>query len=385
MTFFGETIRKAREAKGLTLSEVAQKTHILVQTLSDMEQENFKRIPAAIYGRGFVRHICECLEIDPKPLVAEFMDIYQGRKKPTAIDPFQPKKALTPSPVSSEPKPPVAEQLILPAQPQTTPEVSTPAEPEPAIVEPTPAIVEPTPAIVEPTPSIIEPVTPTAVAEPLPKVTEPLPEMAEPVAPSPEPQSIPEPTPEETPTELKGLDLFDPPPTMEEPPAKPAPSIFDAPMASAEPPPVTRAQDIFSTSYTEPEIDEGPSAAEKFRESLSVVSHGVLGGVRKIPRSAWRIAILAVGALFVLVLLIWGCTVLYRITEKPVSPTIPPEAQPTAPAATVTATSAKGSPATAPKSQTATATTKKTGQATTPSQNVKLRSTGEKVPPLYVD
>ena len=345
MTFFGETIRKAREAKGLTLSEVAQKTHILVQTLADMERENFKRIPAAIYGRGFVRHICECLEIDPKPLVAEFMDIYQGRKKPMSAAPFQPKKPLTPSPLAAEPAP---------------------------------AIVEPTPAIAEPAPSIIEPVAPTAVVEPHP-------EMAEPVAASPEPQPISEPAPEATPTELKGLDLFDPPPTAADAPAKPAPSIFDAPMASpAEPPPVTRAQDIFSTSYAAPKIDDGPSAAEKFRESLSVVSHGVLGGVRRIPRSAWRIAILAVGALFVLVLLIWGCTVLYRITEKPASPTIP-EAQPTAPAAAATATSAKGSPATAPKSQAAAAATKKTGQATTPGQNVKLRSTGEKVPPLYVD
>ena len=357
MTFFGETIRKAREAKGLTLSEVAQKTHILVQTLADMEQENFKRIPAAIYGRGFVRHICECLEIDPKPLVAEFMDIYQGRKKPMSAAPFQPKKPLTPSPLAAEPKPSTAEPPIPSAHPQPTAGASSPAEPAP---------------------SIIEPVAPTAVVEPHP-------EMAEPVAASPEPQPISELAPEATPTELKGLDLFDPPPTAADAPAKPAPSIFDAPMASpAEPPPVTRAQDIFSTSYAAPKIDDGPSAAEKFRESLSVVSHGVLGGVRRIPRSAWRIAILAVGALFVLVLLIWGCTVLYRITEKPASPTIP-EAQPTASAAAATATSAKGSPATAPKSRTAAAATKKTGQAATPGQNVKLRSTGEKVPPLYVD
>lgn len=382
MTFFGETIRKAREAKGLTLSEVAQKTHILVQTLSDMEQENFKRIPAAIYGRGFVRHICECLEIDPKPLVAEFMDIYQGRKKPMAVDPFQPKKAPAPSPVTLEPKQPTMEQSIPPAQPQTTPEVSAPAEPVPmpAIASPAPvvtepAIVEPTPAILEPSPSIIEPASTIAISEPSP-------EMAEPVTASPEPQPISEPTPEETPTELKGLDLFDPPPAAE-PPAKPAPSIFDAPIASAEPPPVTRAQDIFSTSYAKPEIDEGPSAAEKFRESLSVVSHGVLGGVRRIPRSAWRIAILAVGALFVLVLLIWGCTVLYRITEKPAAPARP-DAQPVAATTTPAPAKADARPV-APKSQSAAATTKKTGQATTPSQNAKLRSTGEKVPPLYVD
>ena len=31
MTYFGETLRKAREAKGLTTSQVAEKTRILVQ------------------------------------------------------------------------------------------------------------------------------------------------------------------------------------------------------------------------------------------------------------------------------------------------------------------------------------------------------------------
>ena len=34
MTYFGETIRKAREAKGLTTSQIAEKTHILVQIIN---------------------------------------------------------------------------------------------------------------------------------------------------------------------------------------------------------------------------------------------------------------------------------------------------------------------------------------------------------------
>ena len=86
MTYFGETLRKAREAKGLTTSQVAEKTRILVQIIDAMEKEDFSRIKAAIYGRGFVKLICECLEIDPKPLVAEFMDIYEGRRPPVTVD-----------------------------------------------------------------------------------------------------------------------------------------------------------------------------------------------------------------------------------------------------------------------------------------------------------
>ena len=81
----------------------------------------------------------------------------------------------------------------------------------------------------------------------------------------------------------------------------------------------------------------------------------MLGSVRRIPRSAWRLALLAGGALAVLILIIWGCVILYRITEQPVA---------TGPTAI-----APAAPTTPPP----------------PAKNVPLRSTGEKIPPLYVD
>lgn len=84
MIEFGETLRKTREAKGLTLSEVAQKTHMLVQQVEALEKEDFSKIAAPIYGRGFVKLYCEAVGIeDYKPLVDEFMDIYSGNKPPT--------------------------------------------------------------------------------------------------------------------------------------------------------------------------------------------------------------------------------------------------------------------------------------------------------------
>ena len=81
-TSFGETLRKAREAKGLTTSQIAAKTRMLVQIVEEMENEDFHRIAAPIYGRGFVRLYAECVDLDPLPLVKEFMDIYEGRRAP---------------------------------------------------------------------------------------------------------------------------------------------------------------------------------------------------------------------------------------------------------------------------------------------------------------
>lgn len=350
MTFFGETLRKARETKGLTTSQVADRTHILVQIIEAMEREDFKRIPAAIYGRGFVRHISEVLEIDPKPLVAEFMEIYEGRKPPAsaAADPFQPRAATTPAAPTQE------SSFTSPVE--TPPIAETPIEAPPALETSVEA------------PSAFE-----APAETTPEI---------------EPPSPPaEPPPDDL---TRGLDLFDPPPPPPPPQSvTPPPSVQhsstrtlwtgndvqpvlvddsseNSPAAPEPPPdipPVTRAQDIFSSAYAEPhdDIPAGPSAAEKFRESLSAVSHGVIGSVRRIPRSAWRMAVLIVGAVAVIGLLVWGCKVLYRITEQPAAPAARQQVVPAA-----KATTAK--PAVRPTAKPST-----------------LRTTGQKVPPLYVD
>lgn len=80
----GYTLRKAREDKGLSTSEIAQRTHMLVQQVEALEKEDFSKIAAPIYGRGFVKLYCEAVGIlDPKPFVDEFMEIYSGNRPAT--------------------------------------------------------------------------------------------------------------------------------------------------------------------------------------------------------------------------------------------------------------------------------------------------------------
>ena len=75
MTEFGKTLREAREAKGYTVSQLADITRVMRQIIEDMEEERFTRIAAPIYGRGFVKLCCEALGIDPKPMVAAYMEL----------------------------------------------------------------------------------------------------------------------------------------------------------------------------------------------------------------------------------------------------------------------------------------------------------------------
>jgi cytoskeletal protein RodZ len=76
----GNTLRAAREACGITTSELAARTHMLVQIVEGLENDDFRRIPAPIYGRGFIKLYCEAVGIDPKPLQAEFMDQFNKAK-----------------------------------------------------------------------------------------------------------------------------------------------------------------------------------------------------------------------------------------------------------------------------------------------------------------
>ena len=97
MIEFGKTLREAREAAGLTVAQLADKTHMPPSRIEQLEAEDFSRIPAAIYGRGFVRLYCEAVGLDPRPLSAEFTDIFNGRREPEIRErPAAP--SATPSP-----------------------------------------------------------------------------------------------------------------------------------------------------------------------------------------------------------------------------------------------------------------------------------------------
>ena len=152
MIEFGATLRAAREAKGYTIAQIAEATHMAPSTVEDLEKEDFSRIAAPIYGRGFVKLYCETVGLDAKQFVAEFMDIYNGnrdvgiKERPVKAEPEpapaqepepEPEPAAIPEP-PAQPVPPPQGDLFAPQpEPAPTPEpLPTPA-PDP-LFEPTP-------------------------------------------------------------------------------------------------------------------------------------------------------------------------------------------------------------------------------------------------------
>jgi len=121
MIEFGKTLRMAREAKGLTPGQVAERTHMIVQTVEGLENEDFSKIVAPIYGRGFVKLYCETVGLEPKPLIDAFMEIYSSGRGASAA-----KSAPTPA---------------APPAPKPAPAVEPPPEPaEPVATEPPPKV-----------------------------------------------------------------------------------------------------------------------------------------------------------------------------------------------------------------------------------------------------
>ncbi len=68
----GETLRRARSAKGITLEDAERVTRIPRKYLEALELENFGILPAPVYARGFLRSYAGYLGLDANDLLPFF-------------------------------------------------------------------------------------------------------------------------------------------------------------------------------------------------------------------------------------------------------------------------------------------------------------------------
>ena len=296
---FGNTLRMAREACGITTSELAARTHMLVQIVEGLENEDFRRIPAPIYGRGFIKLYCEAVNIDPKPLQAEFMELFNRPK-------------------------------------------GSHADPEPRIKRAAP--------------SAPSPESPSATVETAPQIDV------------------------ENTTGPIG-DLF------ERQPLEPPQRSCDIASASKEqsadtpvtPPPKRSYGDIFGQTYADDDKRHGPSAAEKFRDTMSNVSSGVFSNVQKLPRNTGRIVAVSLCAALMIGFIAWGVFALYMATSP-----VPVDSSSTSDTVSEKVPDAKtDKPKTGMKAEDSTESAPaKTTRSASPGR---LKSSGIEIPTLYID
>jgi transcriptional regulator with XRE-family HTH domain len=72
MSPLGETLRRARLDKGISIEDAERVTRIPRKYLEALELENFSILPAPVYARGFLRSYAGYLGLDPKELLPFF-------------------------------------------------------------------------------------------------------------------------------------------------------------------------------------------------------------------------------------------------------------------------------------------------------------------------
>jgi cytoskeleton protein RodZ len=70
---FGESLKRERELRGVTLDEIAAATRIATRFLKAIENEEWEQLPGGVFNRGFVRAVARYLGLDEENTVAEYV------------------------------------------------------------------------------------------------------------------------------------------------------------------------------------------------------------------------------------------------------------------------------------------------------------------------
>jgi len=74
----GPVLRRLREARGVDLHTISQKTKIGIGHLRAIEDERFDLMPAVVYVRGFLVEYAKFLRIDVKRVLDTYLERYKG-------------------------------------------------------------------------------------------------------------------------------------------------------------------------------------------------------------------------------------------------------------------------------------------------------------------
>lgn len=78
----GETLKEARESKGLSLDLVEEETKIRRKYLAALEEDEFGLLPGRVYVKAFLRTYARFLGLDGDELVARFEALHPEKREP---------------------------------------------------------------------------------------------------------------------------------------------------------------------------------------------------------------------------------------------------------------------------------------------------------------
>jgi len=79
MSSFGETLRRERELRQISLREISEATKINLRYLDALERDDFRHLPGGVFNKGFVRAYAQFIGVDPESMVTAYLE-EEGRQ-----------------------------------------------------------------------------------------------------------------------------------------------------------------------------------------------------------------------------------------------------------------------------------------------------------------
>jgi len=77
----GQNLQRKREEKNIPLQHVAEVTRITLSNLQALERDEFYRLPAEFFARGFLRNYAKVVDLDPEEVIAAYRCQTEANKK----------------------------------------------------------------------------------------------------------------------------------------------------------------------------------------------------------------------------------------------------------------------------------------------------------------
>lgn len=84
---FGEQLRLAREARGITLKQISEQTRISTQYLEAIEKDEYKKLPGGIFNRSFIKAYARSVGFDESEAIEAYKRV--AREQEGVVDEVQ--------------------------------------------------------------------------------------------------------------------------------------------------------------------------------------------------------------------------------------------------------------------------------------------------------
>ncbi len=77
----GRELKQLRERMGIELQTISKDTKISLKILESLEEEDFEKLPALVYLKGFLKNYAQSLGLDPQKVVEDYLQSMEESKR----------------------------------------------------------------------------------------------------------------------------------------------------------------------------------------------------------------------------------------------------------------------------------------------------------------